>query len=220
MKYLQLFESYLKSGKAPLYHMTNSFSLSRILEDDKLKCGVSVIDRYKKRRNDKDFTKSVSFTRFANFNKAEVRLVLDRDSMNINGIKIYPFCEIGTKASLSSGWYPKYKQHKKIKIHHNIDSLRKKTIADWEIEGEERMDGDLENLGKYLIQIDVSKEMYEKFEEKFIDYINKYPHIEIGLLDYSNVYLGGEKVKSKKTDSVIVLNKEIIDKKLKELVTQ
>lgn len=173
-------ESYLKGGRAPLYHFT--YRLIDILSDDTLKTARSV--GYSNGKEN-----AISFTRNADYNEYNkaYRLELDTDALIKDGYKPFSVDELG--------WAAIKRGKKDNFVKSNIDSFRKgvrgtrhniKSLPDvgdveLETEFEERIFRNIENLGKYLLSISIYKDIHSNIYNIINKYLKKYPHIKIYL---------------------------------------
>lgn len=127
----RIFESYLKSNFAPLYHFTTLLTLSEILDDNVLKVGYYDNPFFGKISNFVSLTRNDKFK--FKFRKVDCRMKLDRNLLRSN-YKIIPydfFIQSNTEI------YPK--------------SDIKRTSY---FEFEEVVSDNITNLNNYLISID------------------------------------------------------------------
>jgi hypothetical protein len=179
LKFDAYFESYLNSGRHLLYH--NTWHLLSILREDLLKSG----------RNARG-PRGVCFSRNINWvqdSYVEDRIVLDSDLMIRLGYRPIPIQEL---------MYSKYKDEprKDIKRNvwkgnldwyragqrqapHNIDSLPKG--ASMEIEFEERVLKDINEVGRFIVYIDIASK-FRLENSILLDYLEKYPHIQVRII--------------------------------------
>lgn len=231
MRFILTFESYLKGGRQPLYHFTYG-KIDRIIESDTLKTSeILIIDRQGNRgHSSPNKIKSVCLTRYPSlYSHGNIRLMLDTDKLRKDGYIPYPFDELGKASTMrktkAGNNGRKAFGYKVIQVQNNVD-IKRERDTQWEIEYEERIDGDIENIGKYIIRIDFTDNAWKKWEKRLdliSDYIKKYPQIEIGLVDTKKVKLGSDPVHVMKTNpQEIVLNIEKIREMEKEgeLVSQ
>lgn len=169
MTFIKLFEqfieeSYLKGGRAPLYHSTRIFFAATILEEDQL--------RHPKRSFQGIASpKRISFTRDKNFVFEEnpVTFVVDQEKLSVKH-KIEPFdffgqFEPGTRRSKGGEF--------EESVVGDIKELHKYLIA---IRFEESMDF-------YATYNRSSREMYRESYADFIkaldEYVKKHPHVQV-----------------------------------------
>lgn len=200
-KYIEFIEeSYLSGHLQPLYHFT--FNLYNVLSEDILK-------RSKPTRPSKKSQISISLTRNIDYTEADsgVFFELDANLLLIDGYKSYPVDEwaldpfdVGDDEVIG---------RKRLKTLHlgksNMDSIKngyrgtKHNLNlpkdnDLEIEFEERIFKDIKNLGKYIISINMNKDVitninkavYNGGDNNLKDYLVKYPHIIIYEYDKNN----------------------------------
>jgi len=184
MKYVLTFESYLLGSRQPLYHATN-YALVDILESDILKTSTTA-----------DKQKAICLTRSSTYNlddSVEVRLVLDADKLLNDGYIVTPYDEQGV---LGVKYLPKGHNNlsKLTKVNytwrppvHNLN-LPETDNDDFTWEYEERIYKNIENLGKYLIAIDLTEASYNKYKDALYKYIQKYPHIKLIKLNQSKMW--------------------------------
>jgi len=200
LKFIQTFESYLKGARAPLYHFTYHSRAINIIKDDKLKCSSPSRDKRGKGRSRSDQLKSISLTRNASFSGmgSSTRISLDVDKLIKDGYIPYPIDEIGAAMGVSKrGWgnpksdiTRKFLSYTQRTIQHNLKNMPKK-VVDLEYEYEERIYKNIENVGKYILYIDINK---DSVSEDMKEYIKKYPHIVVRKLSYKNVKVGDRTV--------------------------
>jgi len=183
-------ESYLRGSRQPLYHITRS--IYTILKGDILKSS-------KPSRPSHGKIKSISLTRnidFTSDNYIAQVIEIDVDKLLNDGIKSYPVDEIsweedGTinksyvsgKRNLSKSGFNEFKKGTRG-TKHNLDLPKKYHL---EYEFEERVFQNIEKLGKYIISLNFTKDTFLKDEIEIIrDYLNKYPHIVIKIIDKDN----------------------------------
>lgn len=226
MKFLQTFESYLKGGRAPLYHFTSKHKLDNILSDDVLKIHGPSKDKNGKGRGD-DQIKSISLTRYSSLSggSTQVRIALDVDKLIKDGYVPYPIDEIGASfGSRDKGWESpksnmtrKFLTHRYRTIQHNIEKVRDiEGVVKMEYEYEERIYKNIENLGKYITYIDIDD---TNIGNSIKDFIKKYPHITVRKLSRKKV-LVGDYLNSVPKDgaSDILYNIDMINKEKSNLV--
>jgi hypothetical protein len=174
-------ESYLSGSRQPLYHYTNH--IFAILDTDCLKMGTVV--RPKKVRAI-CLTRNPYFTHDGSCTNS-TRIVLDSDKLRLAGYISLPVDEVGLAAS-------HYGQGDKNFIKSNIENIKsgKRTVhnnvglkkpgtSGLEVEYEERIYRDIEDLGLYIISIDIAKE--SDIPRNIYPYLEKYPNIIINLYD-------------------------------------
>lgn len=170
-------ESYLKGGRQPLYHGTRN--LRKILETDMLKTSKPAYDKH---NNDTiSFSRSKFYTDYDN-----IRFMLDADLMYEDDYRPEPIDEVGSAlVTMRKDNNPKYFGYTKSNIaskitHHKLNIPPVKPIFDMEQEYEERLYKNLNNLGKYIIEIIFRDEYNVKEYKRDLDaYLKKYPHILI-----------------------------------------
>ena len=189
-KFIQFIEeSYLEGSRQPLYHLTGR--LYSILETDLLKCG-------KPAKNSHGSDKSISLTRNIDFgldNSGLDQLIeIDVDKLRNSGIKTYPVDEwawkdgkrnldVIKKVNFIKSNFDEVKSGERG-TKHNLD-LPKNPLL--ETEFEERIYKDITNLGKYIISLNFTKEPTATGEIEIVkDYLSKYPHIKVNLMDKDN----------------------------------
>ena len=219
MKFIQTFESYLKGGRAPLYHFT--YRLADIVRDDLMKMKKPAVDKLGNRTSDDRYLqlKSNSYTRSQTYSDGgqAARICLDTDLLIRHGYIPKPLDEVGVVANKNNS---KSNAPRKFlsyttprKIHHNLDLKHKKTPV-MEYEFEERIYKDIKNFGKYIIYIDI-RDNINKYD--LIEYVKKYPHIIIRKLNFQDRMVGDEIKSVPKEDSDnILLDINMINKKGKE----
>lgn len=187
-------ESYLGGSRQPLYHVT--YRLYDILKTDLLKCG-------KPSRTSHGSSKSISLTRnidfghdgadFLNEENLDEMIELDVDKLRNSGIKTYPVDEwawkdgkrnldVIKKVNFIKSNFDEVKSRRRG-TKHNLD-LPKEPIL--ETEFEERIYQDITDLGKYLISLNFVKEPGAGDFDVVRNYLIKYPHIKIYLMDKDN----------------------------------
>ena len=170
-------ESYLDSGKQPIYHFTQNSNLLEILKTDELKTSEASIIIKKYPKNSISFTRSINF----HFHNSSIRLVVDADKLSRKYL-IYPVDEIGY--SKNDVKYFKYKKF----IPNNL-RFTKQNIYDYDENGlehefEERVFKNITDFGKYLIAIQFISLSDIKNNENILEkYLEKYPNIRIELID-------------------------------------
>lgn len=179
-------ESYISGSRQPLYHLTRS--LKNILVTDLLKCG-------KPSRTSHGSDKSISLTRSIDYGHDGYYgdiIELDVDKLRKSGIKSYPVDEWAwksgkrntdaiSKVNFIKSNFDEVKSGKRG-TKHNLD-LPKSPIL--ETEFEERIYKDINDLGKYIISLNLSKEPILDFDVVY-NYIKKYPNIKVYLIDKDN----------------------------------
>ena len=179
-------ESYLGGSRQPLYHLTGR--LQSILLTDLLKCG-------KPSRPSHGNFNSISLTRNIDYGhdgsgQGEI-IELDSDKLRKAGIKSYPVDELSwgkdakrklDSRNLSKSGFDSVKSGLRG-TKHNLD-LPKEPIL--ETEFEERIYQDITDLGKYLISLNFVREPGAGDFDVVKNYIVKYPHIKIYLMDKDN----------------------------------
>jgi hypothetical protein len=195
MKYLLKYkifeeESYLKGGRAPIYHYTHR--LEDIIKSDMLKIGTPARGPL-----------GICVTRQKEFGDHSMhgscRLVLDVDKLKSDGYNPQPVDEIGlaqfyTKngrerlrknpapknSEISNHMKSNFDEFKKGMrgTYHGIEDLPKIGDITLPYEYEERIYRDIKNIGKYIISIDFPKGSI--IDTKLIkEYQVKYPQIEV-----------------------------------------
>lgn len=180
-------ETYLEGGNQPLFHITHN--LKQILESDVLKSTINAFG-----------DPSICFTRSSTYDIdldiINYRLVLDIDKLKIDGYKFIPISEEMSMAKTKYGENDKGKGfHKnpriigKSKVNytdrapiHNINygkGQRGDYLGSYNIEYEERCPKSIENIGKYIIAIDVNVDKINDVKDDLKKYTEKYPHIKI-----------------------------------------
>lgn len=175
MIYIKTYESYLKGGHQPLYHITRN--LLNILKDDILKTSKTA-----------DSENAICFTRSSTYDldygDIQSRLVLDYDKLEKDGYVSHPYDGqgvFGTKHLPKKDKKLKYLNKINYKWRppkHNLN-LPETDNDDFSWEYEERIYKDIYNLGKYLIAIDLDEKVYKKYKIELEKYIEKYPHIKL-----------------------------------------
>jgi len=146
-------ESYLDSNFAPLHHFTTVYTLAEIFSANTLNVGYYQ-NPYKDK---KDYF--VSLTRNKNLDlkqrECNVRIDLDRNKLK-NYYNIIPY---------------DYFIHDKQEIYPKSNIKRIK-----EFEFEEIILNNITNLNKYILNIDLTKDMYDIYVRRrdILDYLNKY----------------------------------------------
>lgn len=181
-------ESYLEGSRQPIYHIT--YKLISILQTDLLKCG-------KPSRTSHGKDKSISLTRNIDFGhdgaNLDEMIELDVDKLRNSGIKTYPVDEwawkdgkrnidVIKKVNFIKSNFVEVKDGKRG-TKHNLD-LPKDPIL--ETEFEERIYQDVTNLGKYIISLNFGEKPSIEYFNVVKDYLQKYPHIKIYLMDKYN----------------------------------
>jgi len=179
MKYILYFESYLLGGRQPLYHATDY--LSDILNDDILKVSTTA-----------DKQKAICLTRSSTYDldyNINVRLVLDVDKLLKDGYKPIPYDEVGANITVGAKNYNKTAKSNYLfrSPKHNLN-LPDPEIEDFTWEYEERIYKNIEDLGKYLIAIDLTESSYNKYKDTLYKYTQKYPHIKLIKLNQSKMW--------------------------------
>lgn len=175
-------EAYLKGGRQPLYHYTRVSHLYNILETNILK--VSSVARPRG-------TKAICLTRNPYFThdggtSTSPRIVLDIDKLRRNGYNSFPVDEVGiTSVGIGHAGNFTKSNIENIKsgrrtVHNNLD-LPKPGSSGLEVEFEERIYKDIEDIGKYILSIDVIKE--SDLPKNLNLYLEEYPDIIINLYD-------------------------------------
>ena len=200
MKFLHTFESYLVGARQPLYHFT--FNLKSILKTNTIIAQKGFYpDRTKK---------AICLTRFKGYSGASgnERICLDTNLLIKHGYKPYPIDEYGhafnfyVKKHINS----EVEKNKKKVYHfktiskpftqgektvHGIPKFENPMIKiPLEIEYEERIYKNIENVGKYILYIDVDENFFDSEKEILIEYVKKYPHILVRKLKYKITNLG------------------------------
>lgn len=154
-------ESFLKSGRAPLYHFTYSYYLNTILNENRLKIGD--IDNPIKN----EYYKIISFTRDKNMISPEhrkdmnVRLEFDTEKLR-NDYRLIPY---------------DFYIHQKSETNPKSSILRIKNV-----EFEEVCLRNIDNLNKYLTKIEFIVENDSEYYLSIVNlknYLLKYSKIEI-----------------------------------------
>lgn len=178
------FESYLDSSRQPLYHWCSFGRFEDNIKGNKLTAKTQARGPV-----------SICFSRNINWSNdggnQDIRFVLDQDLLIRNGYKIYPIQELmyAKEADIRKSrrdidrnvWKGNLDWIKKGQRGHphNIETLPKKIIM--ETEFEERILTDVNNLGKYLLFIDIPDRKY--LVKDLINYLIKYPNIKIRLVN-------------------------------------
>lgn len=158
---IELYESYLSSNYAPLYHLTDKWSLARILRTNKIELGY-----YDMKTHIGD-TKAVSLTRDETLKiKNKVfgcAIVLDSNELRNNySIKPYDFFINQDKTKLG-----KIQNKERKLLDHGYEEYLDKEIID---------------LNNYIIRIDIFKlSDFYLLKKDFENYIEIYPSVEIFL---------------------------------------
>jgi hypothetical protein len=195
LNYIQTFESYLKGGRAPLYHfiINGSSAFKSIIKDDTLKRGQHGIDKNLRKKGQSGYIPSISVTRNRNYtDRGSIRLELDNDLLFEDKYQSEPFDEMGVAISRRGKFGNKYSKHmnpfygfKTIKHGKSISIKKREGGRDFDMEEEfeERFYEDIVNLGKYIMSIKFGgfEGMdYRGYVTKSLKkYIEKYPHIKI-----------------------------------------
>jgi hypothetical protein len=200
MKYLLKYkifeeESYLKGGRAPIYHYTHR--LEDIIKSDMLKVGTPARGPL-----------GICVTRLKEFGESGLhgscRLVLNVDKLKLDGYHPQPVDEttlgqIYTKngnerirkknpvidINLTKSNFDGFKSGKRG-THHGVEGLPKVKDIILPYEYEERIYKDIKNIGKYIISIDFDNQINLDFLK---DYLIKYPHIQINYYDSNKPWL-------------------------------
>lgn len=170
-------ESYLKGGRQPLYHGTKN--LGKVLETDMLKTNKPAFD--------KQNSDTISFSRSKFYTDYDrIRLMLDADLMYEDNYRPEPVDEVGM-ALVKTGKVndPTYAGFTKSNIaskktHYKLNIPPVKPLINMEQEYEERLYKNLDNLGKYIIEIIFrDKDTVKEYKKELDAYLKKYPHILI-----------------------------------------
>jgi len=152
---------------------------------------------------------SISFTRcsyYSEFCGFGERIVLDHNKMKIDGYKTTPYDEIPMRYITRNDnvnfkkrmmGYSKVNPNTVGRLITNklgIEGVYNKKTAPLEWEYEERIFRKIKNLGKYIISIDIPEKKIKHYILILKDYLDKYPHIEITILDNNNPYDRRKKV--------------------------
>lgn len=181
-------ESYLKGGRAPLYHFTSLYRLLSILKDDELRTSNPSMQSH-------GMDKSISLTRSIYYSdrSSGVCFEFDVDRLLRDGYKIYPVDEWAWEdgkpnKSAIKGYNFNKSNFTEVKsgrrgTKHGLDLPK---IPILETEFEERIYKNVKNLGNYIISIYLE---YTNLDNSTIDnlrlYLDKYPHIKIYKLNDS-----------------------------------
>lgn len=172
-------EAYLLGGRQPLYHSTKR--LKEVLESDELRPSKT---SYKL---DKD---AICFSRDRRLNYMGIRtFVLDVDKLMQFGYKPIPIDEFGSAITyknrqLSKEGKPlKHPGFNKVdtsfKITKNGLNLKTGSVFNMDQEYEERIYKTIKDLGKFIIEIIISKTEFSFYKKILTKYIEKYPHIKV-----------------------------------------
>jgi hypothetical protein len=142
---------------------------------------------------------------------SSTRISLDVDKLIKDGYIPYPIDEIGAAmgGSQKGGGNPKSDVARKFltytqrTVQHNLKNMPKKVVK-LEYEYEERIYKDIENIGKYIIYIDINTDR-ESVSTDIEEYIRKYPHIVIRKLSYIDLEVGDYKTTAPKQESSEIL---------------
>ncbi len=192
---IKLFENFLLEGVNDnfLYHSTSIRNLIKILDTD------SILR--------KSSTHNISFSRnknfwFNNIQNNSVRLVLDKRKLASN-YKIDNFDFYGS----SKKWDDETQRYKYTSSAlTKADSFRRLKKLHYEFE--EIVWKDITNLGKYLYEIeltDVALGLHKDYKSHYLteldemkksisNYLIKYPHIKISIVDIDNKYINGGEI--------------------------
>lgn len=171
-------ESYLKGGRQPLYHYTRNFS--EVIKTDMLKTSQTVDDAI-----------SISFTRSLYYKEhsSDYRIVLDADLLKTDGYKIVPYDEAGNLMS-KAGAFKGKSDYSKVNpyfsgryVRNNVGIEDEDGMGGLEWEYEERSFEDIKNLGKYILAFDLTKSALKSNIGIIKAFLEKYPHIEVTILD-------------------------------------
>ncbi len=208
----KLYEKYLQSGRHLLFHNTFLSRLNQIIDSDTLKISKNV----SRGPAAICLSRNIGWTNDGSY---ECRIVLDSDTLLRNGHKSYPLQElmykkgddirkpgIEPKQNVWKGRLDWYQKGKRM-APHGIDGLPQNGIM--ETEFEERLLKDVDNIGRYIVYIDILSE--KDFTDNLISYVTKYSHIKVRLiLDRSKPFLVKElEIPVKKTYILDEIPKEI-----------
>jgi len=181
--YLKTFESYLSGGRQPLYTWVVDFK--RMIESDQLNVGNPTYDKNHKKRSDTDQLKSISLSRSSSFIYYKTyRIVLDTNKLIKDGYIPEPFDEFSAAFNSKLGNTSKPRHFKYLKaIRHGLNIKFDPKINDEE-EYEERIYKDIKDIGKYILYINMQPDTLDRISPLVVEYIKKYPHIEIRKFRY------------------------------------
>ena len=143
---------------------------------------------------------AISFTRCSYYSERtdySERIVLDQNKMKIDGYKTTPYDIAKTYRKNNGNEAFKKRMLGYSKVNPNtvgrfitnnlgIYGVYYKNISPLEWEYEERIFRKIKNLGKYIISIDILENHLKEYILILKDYIDKYPHIEISILNINN----------------------------------
>ncbi len=195
MKYINSYNLFLNEAINDnfLYHSTSIPNLIKILDRNTIKTAGS--------------NENISFSRnknfwFNNIQKNSVRLVLDKRKLSSN-YKIDNFDFYGS----SKKWDEETQRFKyTTSALTKSDSFRRLKKLHYEFE--EVVWKDITNLGKYLYEIeltDVALGLHKDYKSHYLteldemkksisNYLIKYPHIKISIVDIDNKYINGGEI--------------------------
>jgi hypothetical protein len=184
-------------NKHLLFHHTYISALKEIINHDVLRVNRTC-----------DKVTSISFTRCSYYSDAYVeRIVLDYNLLKIDGYNTTPYDEVtmNLRNHLDNDSFKiKTKGYSKVnpntfgrcinnKLNTKITHIGKTDPLEWEYE--ERIFKNIKNLGKYIISIETNIHHLKHLILPLKNYIDKYPHIEIILLDDEKPYDRRTKIK-------------------------
>lgn len=162
-----------------LYHITHD--LNSIILSDKLKPSEPAI-LFKSAKKSISLTRSKLYTHTMFY----FRLVLDRNKLTHNH-SIFPIDEISV-ASSGKFHSPKSMPSKKRYTIQNIYKYDEDNGLEHEFE-ERILDKEVKNLGKYITALQfTSQKDIDKNQKVISEYLVKYPHIQIHLIDFKNLW--------------------------------
>jgi len=178
-------ESYLKGGRQPLYHYSRTSNLTKIMDSDFLKMGTVARPRGSKAIC---LTRSPYFTHDGGVTHSP-RIVLNHDKLKNDGYNSFPVDEVGIAGNKSkhSGNFTKSKidniKSGKRPVPNGLNLPKPGgKIRGLEVEFEERIYSDIQDIGKYIISFEFTKES-DIPTHQIITYLEKYPDIVINLYD-------------------------------------
>lgn len=174
-------ESYLEGSRQPLYHVTNS--LLAIIKNDTLKTHEPA--HKMKNMLSISLTRSDSYLGDYGFDN-KYRLVLDSDKLKNSGYNSYSSDELGSMGGRNHNVqkWNYFIRHPK----HNLNLPKSKDKNNMQIEYEERIYKDINNLGKYIIYIDILHTGdIKNITSEILYYLEKYPHIKIRIFSKNSI---------------------------------
>lgn len=192
-------ELYFEYNFTPLYHITGSTYLIKIIKEDCLKIG-----------NPARGPKASCLTRskyYQHFGIPDIRLILNRELLKKDGYKSYPVDEWDLRKKMKNDekrpWFNTDVKNKhfgksqfpkltlgKRPIAHNINGLPNNRSHGLEVEYEERILKDIKHVGKYIYALNFSNySTYERIKDIIDNYRKIYPHIKIliGIYNFKEV---------------------------------